>query len=406
VGPVRIVGRPDPGLLDISRGYHVISPWFGYEVRGGRFGGSRFLAFHLVEGERHEAIGALLVDGWSTSVNDRGAAYAISEDGRTLVYLHLLAERGPVGKDPGVYRHVIGEGDHLVRKGAGVLSVGIQASSMLPRNAVAYMSEDDPGFQSPFFGGDLRKANVCRTDGSESPLLTFGGNALHAAVLAGDMTAMREALARGEDREQRTVLGQTPLQIAAELGNADVARVLLEEGADVDATVTWRGIDLGTTALHGAVGSFGKRSVLDALLDGGADANAVAVDGSTPLRSFVDLLPIELGADLGGEGAIVARVERLLDAGADPEIRGSDGNAALHVAVRSGDTAVVEALLRHGANPNARGHRGASPLHFAETPEMADLLLAHGAERNAVNERGEPARILAHMPETTLAVRP
>src|SRR5262245_26877235 len=72
----------DPSHIDLSKGSHPLSPWFEYEVRG--WAGDRSLAFHLEEDGRRQTLGAMPVDGWLTSVNQREAAYAISEDGRTL----------------------------------------------------------------------------------------------------------------------------------------------------------------------------------------------------------------------------------------------------------------------------------------------------------------------------------
>ena len=95
-------------------------------------------------------------------------------------------------------------------------------------------------------------------------------------------------------------------------------------------------------------------------------------------------------------------VEKLLNAGANPNSINSYGYAPLHVAVSAGQTAIVEALLNAGADPDvvpaeaqsgyAMKHcAGMTPLHFAAhggQPEIIDALLAAGADANAADAAG------------------
>ena len=75
--------------------------------------------------------------------------------------------------------------------------------------------------------------------------------------------------------------GQTPLMFAADRGDEDLLRVLLDYGAELDCQDY-----LGRSALHAAVTG---RSVpcLDALLERGADMHKVTVDGQTALHTAV-----------------------------------------------------------------------------------------------------------------------
>ncbi len=104
--------------------------------------------------------------------------------------------------------------------------------------------------------------------------------------------------------------GRTKLHHAALEGDATVARLLLDEGADVNATDRW-----GRTPLF--IATFEEPLVEDRLptvrllLDRGADVNARDESGSTPLHvaaamgevEVVDLL-IERGADVCAANAI------------------------------------------------------------------------------------------------------
>jgi cytochrome c len=77
-------------------------------------------------------------------------------------------------------------------------------------------------------------------------------------------------------------------------------------------------------------------------------------------------------------------IELLLDAGADPTLRSSDGPAAPHplqVAARAGRNDILTMFLDRGADPNAPGNDAAT-LHGAlvsRKPETVQLLLDAGA---------------------------
>ena len=96
-------------------------------------------------------------------------------------------------------------------------------------------------------------------------------------------------------------------------------------------------------------------------------------------------------------------VEKLLNAGANPDATNSFGYVPLHVAASAGQTAIVEALLNAGANPDVvpsesseagaalKYCAGMTPLHFAAHgghAEIIDALLAAGADPNAADAAG------------------
>lgn len=141
----------------------------------------------------------------------------------------------------------------------------------------------------------------------------------------------------------------------------------------------------GKVALHLAVCN--KRGDLDAvsaLLEKGADANALDVKDETALHVVARM------CDHAGENqqrsfeSIALRVAKLLlKHSADPNVAGTEMRLTpLHVAARHGHVRLVEVLLAGGADANALDANGATPLHHAARALKAKCvrtLIAGGA---------------------------
>jgi uncharacterized protein len=174
---------------------------------------------------------------------------------------------------------------------------------------------------------------------------------------------------------------------AAKQGNFAAVRTLLSEKVDANAATPD-----GTTALHWAA-FHGDAEMARVLLQAGANLKlATRVGAITPL----------LLASQNGNGAVV---EVLLKAGADANSVTPDGTTVLMAAAASGSVDAVKSLLDHGAQPSAKDpQRGQTALMFAAGEDRADvirMLLLHGAdpkattnvvklERPRVDEDGNP----------------
>ena len=181
------------------------------------------------------------------------------------------------------------------------------------------------------------------------------GTSLHKAVSNGDVAAV-QAMLRSGVNETRGTAGVTPLMIAAENGHTEIVRLLLDDGADVDATTG----------------------------PGGPQA-ALTVPGVTAL----------MRAAWNGHPE-VARL--LIERGADVNARESQGHTALMMAAKGGHTDTVGILLEHGADINARYPLGITALMYAAANnyvETVRLLLDQGADVNANSALGETALIKA-----------
>ena len=75
----------------------------------------------------------------------------------------------------------------------------------------------------------------------------------------------------------------------------------------------------------------------------------------------------------------------------DPDIKDSEGNSLLSIAVQSNSFQIVNYLLNSGATPNTKNDNNNTPLHFALTFhnfEIADMLIQRGADEKAPNRMG------------------
>lgn len=93
-----------------------------------------------------------------------------------------------------------------------------------------------------------------------------------------------------------------------------------------------------------------------------------------------------------------AEVKRLLEAGADVQIRDADGETALHEAASYGRLDAVTVLLHAGAVVNAKDDNGYTPLHRAAENghiEIVTRLLQAGAAIEATNKWKQPPLYVA-----------
>ena len=102
---------------------------------------------------------------------------------------------------------------------------------------------------------------------------------MHAAVMADDVSTLRELLARGASPDDADRLGFTPLHLAAQQWSVHAAEALLDGGASVDPEN-----EFGNTPLFIAVfNSNGRGELIELLRSRGADALHANVSGQTPV---------------------------------------------------------------------------------------------------------------------------
>ena len=188
-----------------------------------------------------------------------------------------------------------------------------------------------------------------------------------------------------EDDERR----YTPLYVAARGEEWDLAKVLLAAGANPNDAVD------GELPLHRAAESTDDPTVIDALLDAGAEIDAVETRAFGPERRVRQMGTAVFAAASYGNAAVL---RRLLAHGAGANTRIHNGISALHRAAGR-NPAAIEMLLAAGANLEARDGWGKTPLHHAAgsygTGPEVRALLAAGANIEARDEDGNTPLHLA-----------
>jgi ankyrin repeat protein len=231
---------------------------------------------------------------------------------------------------------------------------------------------------------------------------------LYTALLLGDAGAVNARLDKdpslatktGGPRDWEPIHYVCYTSVGSSDGLADIARRLLNLGVDANTKFPWLHHGVQRPVLWGASRQAQALSLVNVLLDAGADPN----DGVTlPMAASAGDIPVleallTHGAKVDqpwasdGSTALYAILQWsrtsdgvlwLLAHGADPNgVFAENGETPLHVAARAWDVPVVEAMVLRGADINRRRADGRTPYAVAElngNREVAEWLLAHGA---------------------------
>jgi ankyrin repeat protein len=279
--------------------------------------------------------------------------------------------------------------------------------------------------------GSLEIVNALIAAGADvNHALPEGETILMTAARTGNVPVLKALLAKGAHPDARDAFyGETALIWAADADHTDAVRTLLDAGAGVNtrsAPATFARRAAGLTRL--SLGEWtplmyaardGAMKTAAVLVERGADVNATDPDKATALVLAIINYHYDFAA-------------LLLDHGADPNIADTTGMAALFAAVdmhslpwmfgrpenpppsKVNAFDLIEMLLKHGANPNApltavqiqRAHTdgdsalgvGATPFHRASKASdvaVMKLLLKYGADPKAVMKNGNNALMLA-----------
>lgn len=207
-----------------------------------------------------------------------------------------------------------------------------------------------------------------------------GYTPLHFAAKGSNEKIVEILLNSGSFINARNVNGKTPLILAVENDQVKIVKVLLKYNPKVNYICTL-GNEEGYTPLHFATKGTNEE-IVDILLNSGADINAVARNGKTPLH-----LSVESGCVNIVKRLLIYKPENVsCNSGVD------EGYTPLHTAAKESKEEIIELLLKYGVHINAITKKGKTPLHLAVEYSRLNnvkILLAYEADINCSSASGD-----------------
>lgn len=199
---------------------------------------------------------------------------------------------------------------------------------------------------------------------------------LHGAAQNGSLELVKLLVSKGAKVNAVDKEFSMPLAEAVQADNLEIAKFLLEHGAD-------KTINHADTKFQTAIFKARSAKMAQLLIANGANVSESDKKGlSVLLHAVANYLDFDL-------------LKVLLQKGADINEQDKSGTTALLWAgqhpYESDDKNCVQFLLENGANANVANNQGETPLLVAEKLEVLQALLAHGADVNAQNEDGQTA---------------
>uniref|UniRef100_A0A8C7Y3D8 BCL3 transcription coactivator n=1 Tax=Oryzias sinensis TaxID=183150 RepID=A0A8C7Y3D8_9TELE len=189
---------------------------------------------------------------------------------------------------------------------------------------------------------------------------------LHLAVITKQATLVDALLGAGADPSALDRHGQTALHLCCEYDQRDCLSALLSRSSS-SPCLEARNFE-GLTPLHMAVQQ-GHQDLAKMLLDAGADINAMDIkSGQSPLVHAV-------------ESNNAGMVHFLVENRCDVNRQSYSGNTALHVACGRGQVDIVRVLLKSGADSSLKNYHNDTPVMVAKNKKIIDVLRGRGTKQ-------------------------
>ena len=188
---------------------------------------------------------------------------------------------------------------------------------------------------------------------------------LFEAVKSGKLDEVRDLVSKGADVKAKDKDGCTPTSLAMSLGKLDIFLYLASK--DIDVTIA---LDKNGVTHLMACAALGDLNLVKGLIDNGADINAVDNDGWTVMHGTVCHDHWET-------------IKFLIDNGANVNAKIKDGTTPLMLATINNHLEIVKLLVANGADVNAQDNKGRTPMMWATTlwhKDIARFLIKHGAK--------------------------
>jgi ankyrin repeat protein len=201
------------------------------------------------------------------------------------------------------------------------------------------------------------------------------------AAQNGDVEKLNELIASGVDVDSLFYPDHTPLMFAVYYGHYEVAKLLIDEGANVNAAHS----NDHTVLYHALEASQLHAELIQLLVDAGVN---------------MDYTPLKWAIQYQYSNSEVQEIMAILiEAGADVNERDQTGLTALIDAACRGSNQLVDILLRSGADINATvessGHTALACAVAEEHSETVRLLIEAGTDLETIDESGNTPLMIA-----------
>lgn len=290
------------------------------------------------------------------------------------------------------------------------MGFGLIISIYLPQHFQQFLGLDLCNFQTAVIG---RTCNTVHWSLGFAKTVSPDADIFRSAR-AGSIENIKHLFSLGKaSPKDTTKFGTTLLHSASKSGNIELVRLLIQEGADVNAQD-----EDGESPLHGAMARSDNYTIVRTLIENGADLSSKAVDGKTPFHNiFNDTIGHVLMKDdwlenmsPDSEGMSITHF-LAWSSTSTPEIfqRGhlyddadllaadSFGKNCLHFAASRGNLGVLSYLLKQVSSEDVekKDIHGRTPLHYAVESSRAarviDTLVGRGCNIRAVDDTGRTA---------------
>ena len=338
---------------------------------------------------RHEKVVELLVEhGACVDVNDKNnksVLYRAVEKGNSIIVKHILKHSPNLNS----------------KSNSSVLNIAVQGRgieySQIVKNLLEYgftVTHKDANFMHAAIAkGYVEIVKELLKHSTDADMFYKGTSKkrctpLHVATINGHEEVAKLLISYGADVNAPDRTGKTPMFYAIEKGDLKIFKLLLTNEVDVRNDP-----ELLNIAVKG-----GHREIVEVLLQHGADVNASDEYGRMPLH-FIILdkenkrfgFPVREGPRINAKGEIA---KLLLSRGADVNTRLKDSMTVLHAAIDQGYVKVVEALLEYDADVTSTCKTHVTALHISAergNEVITKMLLNKGANIHAKTTSGETA---------------
>ncbi|XP_030013409.1 B-cell lymphoma 3 protein homolog isoform X2 [Sphaeramia orbicularis] len=189
---------------------------------------------------------------------------------------------------------------------------------------------------------------------------------LHLAVITQQVNMVEDLLRAGADPAALDRNGQTALHLCCEYNQQDCLSLVLSQSSASTCLET-RNYE-GLSPLHLAV-LRGHKDLARMLLNAGADINAMDIkSGQSPLMHAVESNNVDM-------------VHFLIETGCDVNCQSYSGNTALHSACGRGQVDTVRLLLKSGADSSLKNYHNDTPVMVAKNKKIADVLRGRSSKQ-------------------------